>query len=254
MSPPHSITPERFEAVLFDLDGVLTATAKVHAACWKRMFDEFLQQQARCDSSVFVPFDIRTDYPRYVDGKPRYEGVQSFLAARGLCLPYGAADDPPQRRTVCGLGNRKNDLIQTVLAADGVETYPDALSVVRAVRAWGLKTAVVSSSRNCRAILEAAHIADLFDLRLDGEMAAELTLKGKPAPDTFLAAARQLGVSPQRAVVIEDALVGVQAGRAGGFGLVVGVARRGQADEAQALREHGADSVVTDLRDLIGHD
>ena len=254
MSPPHSITPERFEAVLFDLDGVLTATAKVHAACWKRMFDEFLQQQARCDSSVFVPFDIRTDYPRYVDGKPRYEGVQSFLAARGLCLPYGTPDDPPQRRTVCGLGNRKNDLIRAVLAADGVETYPDALSVVRAVRAWDLKTAVVSSSRNCRAILAAAHMADLFDLRLDGGTAAELELKGKPAPDTFLAAARQLGVSPQRAVVIEDALAGVQAGRAGGFGLVVGVARRAQADEARALREHGADIVVTDLRDLIGHD
>ena len=254
MSPPRSITPERFEAVLFDLDGVLTATAKVHAACWKRMIDEFLQQQARRDSSVFVPFDIRTDYPRYVDGKPRYEGVQSFLAARGLCLPYGAADDPPQRRTVCGLGNRKNDLIQTVLAADGVETYPDALSVVRAVRARGLKTAVVSSSRNCRAILEAAHMTDLFDLRLDGGTAAELKLKGKPAPDTFLAAARQLGAPPQRAVVIEDALVGVQAGCAGGFGLVVGVARRAQADEAQALREHGADIVVTDLRDLIGHD
>ena len=239
---------------MFDLDGVLTATAKVHAACWKRMFDEFLQQQARCDNSVFVPFDIRTDYLRYVDGKPRYEGVQSFLAARGLCLPYGAADDSPQRRTVCGLGNRKNDLIRAVLAADGVETYPDALSVVRAVRAWGLKTAVVSSSRNCRAILEAAHMADLFDLRLDGGTAAELKLKGKPAPDTFLAAARQLGAPPQRAVVIEDALVGVQAGRAGGFGLVVGVARRAQADEAQALREHGADIVVTDLRDLIGHD
>ncbi|MCE2487010.1 MAG: beta-phosphoglucomutase family hydrolase [Desulfurellaceae bacterium] len=254
MSPPHSITPERFEAVLFDLDGVLTATAKVHAACWKRMFDEFLQHQARCDNSVFVPFDIRTDYPRYVDGKPRYEGVQSFLAARGLCLPYGNPDDPPQRRTVCGLGNRKNDLIQTVLAADGVETYPDALSVVRAMRAWGLKTAVVSSSRNCPAILEAAHMADLFELRLDGGMAADLKLKGKPAPDTFLAAARQLGVPPQRAVVIEDALVGVQAGRAGGFGLVVGVARRAQAGEAQALREHGADIVVTDLRDLIGHD
>ena len=254
MSPPHSITPERFEAVLFDLDGVLTATAKVHAACWKRMFDEFFRQQARRDNSVFVPFDIRTDYPRCVDGKPRYEGVQSFLAARGLCLPYGNPDDPPQRRTVCGLGNRKNDLIQTVLAADGVETYPDALSVVRAMRAWGLKTAVVSSSRNCPAILEAAHMADLFELRLDGGMAADLKLKGKPAPDTFLAAARQLGVPPQRAVVIEDALVGVQAGRAGGFGLVVGVARRAQADEAQALREHGADIVVTDLRDLIGHD
>jgi beta-phosphoglucomutase family hydrolase len=254
MSPPHSITPERFEAVLFDLDGVLTATAKIHAACWKRMFDEFLQQQARLHNDVFVPFDIATDYLPYVDGKPRYEGVHSFLTARGLSLPYGAPDDPPDRQTVCGLGNRKNALIQTVIASDGVETYPDALTLVRAVRARGLKTAVVSSSRNCPAILEAARIAGLFELRLDGRVAAELGLKGKPAPDTFLAAARQLGVQPHRAVVIEDALVGVQAGRAGRFGLVVGVARRSQAGEADTLREHGADVVVTDLRDLIVHD
>ncbi len=247
MSPPRLITAEWFDAVLFDLDGVLTATAKVHAACWKRAFDEFLRQQP----GSFVPFDLLTDYPCYVDGKPRYEGVQSFLTARGLSLPYGSPDDPPDRRTVCGLGNRKNALIQTVLASDRVEPYQDALDFLRAVRAGGLKTAVVSSSRNCAAILEAARIADLFELRLDGRRAAELALKGKPAPDTFLAAARQLDVQPPRAVVIEDALVGVEAGRAGGFGLVVGVARRG---EAEALRARGADIVVSDLKDLIAHD
>ncbi len=246
MSPPRLITSEWFDAVLFDLDGVLTATAKVHAACWKRAFDEFLRRRP----GAFVAFDPISDYLRYVDGKPRYEGVQSFLAARGLSLPYGSPDDPPDRQTVCGLGNRKNTFIQTVLASDGVETYQDALSLLRAVRAGGLKTAVVSSSRNCGAILEAARIADLFELRLDGRRAAELALKGKPAPDTFLAAARQLGVQPPRAVVIEDALVGVEAGRTGGFGLVVGVAR----GEAEALREHGADIVVSDLKDLIAHD
>lgn len=254
MSSPVSITPERFEAVLFDLDGVLTATAKIHAACWKRTFDPFLQQWARLGREPFVPFALETDYLSYVDGKPRYEGVQSFLTARGLSLPYGAPDDPPDRQTVCGLGNRKNALIQAVLASDGVETYPDALTFVRAVRTRGLKTAVVSSSRNGEAILEAARIAGLFELRLDGSVAAELELKGKPAPDTFLAAARQLGVLPHRAVVIEDALVGVQAGHAGGFGLVVGVARHNQAGEAEALREHGADIVVTDLRDLMAYD
>lgn len=258
MSPPHStipaITPEQFDAVLFDLDGVLTTTAKIHASCWKRMFDEFLQQQAILHSEAFVPFDLETDYLRYVDGKPRYEGVESFLSARGLSLPYGDPDDPPGRETVCGLGNRKNALIHAVLASDGVETYPDALSCVHALRAAGIKTAVVSSSRNCLAIMEAAGIADLFEVRIDGIVAAELGLKGKPAPDTFLAAASQLSAQPLRTVVVEDAIVGVQAGRAGGFGLVVGVARRSEPSEAEALQEHGADIVVTDLRDLISHD
>ena len=254
------LTPERFDAVLFDLDGVLTATAKVHAICWKRMFDEFLQQQAALRNESFIPFDLATDYFRYVDGKPRYEGVQSFLAARGFSLPYGDPDDLSSSETVCGLGNRKNVLIHAVLASDGVETYPDALVLVRAIRAAGIKIAVVSSSRNCSAIMEAAGIADLFEIRIDGTAAAERKLPGKPAPDTFLAAASQLGVDPQRAVVVEDAVVGVQAGRVGGFGLVVGVARRSEEsetsenNEAEALQENGADIVVTDLRDLIPHD
>ena len=228
MNPPYTpITPEQFDAVLFDLDGVLTATAKVHARCWKQMFDEFLQQQATLRNEPCVPFASETDYFRYVDGKPRYEGVQSFLTARGFSLPYGDPDDPSDSETVCGLGNRKNALIHVVLASDGVETYPDALALVRAVRPAGIKTAVVSSSRNCSAIMEAAGIVDLFELRIDGTVAAELGLPGKPAPDTFLAAARQIGALPQRVVVVEDAVVGVQAGRAGGFGLVVGVALRG---------------------------
>jgi alpha,alpha-trehalase len=264
MSVRHtSITSEQFDAVLFDLDGVLTATAKVHAICWKRMFDEFLQQQATLRNEPFVPFALETDYFRYVDGKPRYEGVQSFLTARGFSLPYGDPDAPfdsAESETVCGLGNRKNALTHAVLASDGVETYPDADALVHAIRAAHIKTAVVSSSRNCLAIMEAAGIADLFALRIDGTVAAELGLPGKPAPDTFLAAASQLGVQLQRAVVVEDAIVGVQAGRAGSFGLVVGVARYGEDSEtsenteADALQENGADIVVTDLRDLISHD
>lgn len=255
MSVPHTlITPEQFDAVLFDPDGVLTATAKVHALCWKRMFDTFLRQYAERQQAPFVPFDLETDYFRYVDGKPRYAGVQSFLSARGFSLAYGDPGDPPDRETVCGLGNRKNVFIHAVLTSDGVETYPDALALVHTLRAVGIKTAVVSSSRNCPAILEAAGIADLFELRIDGSVAAERELPGKPAPDTFLAAASQLGVRPQRAVVVEDAVVGVQAGRAGGFGLVVGVARQSDQREADALQDNGADIVVTDLRDLILHD
>ncbi len=261
MSSPHTpITPEQFDAVLFDLDGVLTATAKVHARCWKRMFDEFLQQQATLRNEPFVPFGRATDYFRYVDGKPRYEGVQSFLTARGFSLPYGDPDDLSSSETVCGLGNRKNAFIHAVLASDGVETYPDALAFVHAMRAAGIRTAVVSSSRNCSVIMEVAGIADLFELRIDGTVAAERKLPGKPAPDTFLAAASQLGVEPQRAVVVEDAVVGVQAGRAGGFGLIVGVARHtedsdtSENNEAEALQENGADIVVTDLRNLILYD
>ncbi len=261
MSSAHTpITPEQFDAVLFDLDGVLTATAKVHARCWKRMFDEFLQQQATLRNEPFVPFGRETDYFRYVDGKPRYEGVQSFLTARGFSLPYGDPDDLSSSETVCGLGNRKNTLIHAVLASDGVETYPDALALVHAMRAAGIRTAVVSSSRNCSVIMEVAGIADLFELRIDGTVAAERKLPGKPAPDTFLAAASQLGVEPQRAVVVEDAVVGVQAGRAGGFGLIVGVARHtedsdtSENNEAEALQENGADIVVTDLRNLILYD
>ena len=244
----HGITPERFDAVLFDLDGVLTATAKVHAASWKQMFDTFLHQRAAETDTPFQPFVIATDYVRYVDGKPRYEGVRSFLESRGIDLPPGDPEEPPNAETICGLGNRKNELTNKILAAEGVEVYEGSLALLHQLRHAGIKTAVVSSSKNCQAVLAAAGITALFDVRVDGEVAAHLHLPGKPAPDTFLHASELLGVDPARAVVVEDALSGVQAGRAGGFGLVIGIDRHG---EAAALKEHGADVVLNDLADLL---
>jgi len=249
MSQSHrTVTPERFDAVLFDLDGVLTDTAKVHAACWKKMFDEFMRNRAAQTGEVFRPFDSDTDYKLYVDGKLRYEGVRGFLQSRAIHLPSGDPSDPAHCETICGLGNRKNELIQEVLATEGVQVYESSLPFVRHLRSVGMRTAVVSASRNCPAVLAAAGIADLFDVRVDGEVASRLHLAGKPAPDTFLEAARQLGVEPARAVVVEDAISGVQAGRAGQFGLVIGVARKG---EANALQGHGADIVVADLSELL---
>lgn len=245
---PLLITVERFDAVLFDLDGVLTDTAKVHAICWKKMFDEFLQRRTARAGESLQPFDIVHDYQRYVDGKLRYDGMRSFLTSRGITLPDGEPNDPPARETVCGLGNRKNELIQEILAAEGVEVYERSVHFVRHLRNTGLRTAIVSASRNCPAVLAAAAIADLFDVRVDGEVAAQLHLAGKPAPDTFLEAARRLGVEPKRAVVVEDAIAGVQAGKAGRFGLVVGVARKG---DAYDLKASGADIVVSDLGELF---
>lgn len=244
----HQITPERFDAVLFDLDGVLTDTGSTHAACWKKTFDAFLQERTDKTGEPFHPFEIATDYRLHVDGKPRFDGVRDFLHARDIHLPQGAVDAPPGNETVCSLGNRKNDLLISALASGTIEVYEDSVALVHHLREAGIKTAVVSSSRNCEAVLAAAHIADLFDVRIDGEVATRLHLAGKPAPDTYLAAAAQLNVSPDRAVVVEDAISGVQAGRAGGFGLVVGVDRNGNAD---ALRDNGADIVVTDLSHLL---
>jgi alpha,alpha-trehalase len=238
----------RFDAVLFDLDGVLTATARLHAACWKRMFDEYLAQRADEAGEPFRPFEIATDYKRHVDGKLRYDGVRSFLGSRGIHLPEGDPDDPPDRETVCGLGNRKNELIGELLDTDGVDTYEESIAWVRQLRRKGFVTAVVSASKNCERVLRAAGIDDLFDTRVDGIVAAQLELAGKPAPDTFLEGARRLGVEPDRAVVVEDAVSGVQAGRAGGFGLVIGVDRTGNPD---ALHEGGADLVVGDLDELL---
>jgi beta-phosphoglucomutase family hydrolase len=240
--------PDGITACLFDLDGVLTQTATVHAAAWKRMFDEFLHERAQETGAPFREFDARADYDTYVDGRPRYDGVASFLASRGIDLPAGTPDDPPSARTVDGLGNRKNDLVQELIRRDGVEAYAGSVRFVEAARDAGLGRAVVSSSSNCRDVLEAAGILDLFEEIVDGVVAAREGLRGKPAPDTFLAGARRLGVEARRAAVFEDALAGVQAGRAGGFGHVVGVDRAGQAD---ALREHGADVVVADLADLL---
>lgn len=237
---------DAYEAVLFDLDGVLTSTADQHYAAWKTMFDDFLAEAASSGGAF-----TRGDYHRYVDGIPRYDGVRNFLQSRDIRLPEGAPTDPPTARTVCGLGNRKNILVNEIIATEGVDVYPGSLLLVEQLRGQRMPMAVVSSSRNCQTVLEAAGIADLFAVRVDGEIAAALGLPGKPAPDTFLRAAHALGVEASYAVVVEDALLGVQAGRAGGFGLVIGVDRVGQ---AEALREAGADLVVADLDELVDAD
>jgi beta-phosphoglucomutase family hydrolase len=240
--------PDDTRACLFDLDGVLTQTAKIHAAAWKEMFDSYLRARAQEQGEKFVPFDPARDYDEYVDGKPRYDGVRSFLEARGIELPEGDPSDPPGAETVTGLGNRKNELVLKMIRERGVEVYEGSVRYVRAVKKAGLRRAVVSSSANTQDVLKSAGIADLFEEIVDGNTVVREGLKGKPAPDTFLAGARAVGVAPDQAAVFEDALAGVQAGRAGDFGLVVGVDRVGQ---AAALREHGADVVVSDLAELL---
>jgi alpha,alpha-trehalase len=242
-----SISTADFDAVIFDLDGVVTRTASVHARAWKRAFDEYLERRAAREDVPFEPFVIETDYPRYVDGKPRYDGVRSFLASRGITLAYGDASDGPDEETVCGLGNRKNILYNELLDSGGVEVFEDTVQQIRKWREMGLKTAIVSSSKNCAAVLRAASLTDLFDVRVDGVVADRLQLIGKPAPDIFLKAAELLGVEPTRAALFEDAVAGVQAGRAGGFGWVVGVDRVGA---EETLLANGADIVVSDLRQL----
>ena len=240
--------PGSARACLFDLDGVLTKTAEVHAAAWKRMFDEFLRRRADQDGGELVPFDEEADYGEYVDGKRREDGVRSFLQSRDIELPEGDPDDPPDRDTIRGLGNRKNELVLRLIDENGVEPYEGSVRYLHAARDAGLRRAVVSSSSNCREVLQAAGIEELFEERIDGLVAEREGLKGKPAPDTFLAGAAALDVAPAEAVVFEDALAGVEAGRAGGFGLVVGVDR---VDHAQALGEHGAGVVVRDLSELL---
>lgn len=245
----HGITRDRYDAVLLDLDGVITDTASLHAACWQQMFDEFLQKRATQRSEAFRPFDPAIDYRLYVDGKPRFDGVRDFLTSRGIQLPEGNPDDLPEAETVCGLGNRKNELVNNIIEAKGVEPYDGSVKLIRQLRHRGFKIAVVTSSQNCAAVLKAAKLDAFFDTRVDGNMILSEHLAGKPAPDTFLMAARLLGVEPSRAVVIEDALSGVEAGFNGKFGLVIGVARKGNADE---LRQHGAHLVVNDLGELVG--
>jgi beta-phosphoglucomutase family hydrolase len=240
--------PENVQACLFDLDGVLTETAKVHAAAWKEMFDRYLQDRAARTGEDFVPFDGKDDYDTYVDGKPRYDGVRSFLASRGIELPEGKPDDPPSAETIHGLGNRKNEIVLRMIHERGVEAYPGSRRYLEAARDGGLRRAVVSSSTNTRDVLAAAGLEDFFEARIDGIVAEREQLKGKPAPDTYLAGAKALDVTPGAAAVFEDALAGVEAGRAGGFACVVGVDRVGQAD---ALREHGASVVVQDLAELL---
>jgi beta-phosphoglucomutase family hydrolase len=235
-------------ACLFDLDGVLTQTAKVHAAAWKEMFDAYLRERAQRTGEGFVPFDAVADYDEYVDGKPREDGTRSFLESRHIKLPEGGPDDPPEAETITGLGDRKNVIVLRKIRDGGVEAYEGSVRYVRAARDAGLRRAVVSSSANCAAVLAAAGIEDLFEARIDGVVSRRDHLRGKPAPDAFLAGARALQVEPAQAAVFEDALAGVAAGRAGRFGIVIGVDR---ADQAEALRAHGADVVVQDLADLL---
>jgi len=243
--------PDGVAACLFDMDGVVTRTAVVHAAAWKEMFDDFLGQRADSTRTEFVPFDSHADYDAYVDGKPRLDGTRSFLESRGIELPEGKPDDPPGTPTIYGLSNRKNDLVLAKVTAGGVQVYDGTVTYIRSVREKGISTAIVSSSANTELILNSAGLARLFDVRVDGVIAKQHGLRGKPAPDTFLAAAEALEVPASRAVVFEDALAGVEAGRAGHFALVVGVDRVGQAAE---LSEHGADVVVRDVAELLGPD
>ena len=244
--------PDHIEALLFDLDGVLTPTAELHAVAWKRLFDDVLSERADRLGEPFVPFDQDTDYIRYVDGKPRVAGTRSFLASRNIDLPEGEPGDAPEAQTVAGLSARKDGYFTKLLRADGIKPYPGSLRYLDAVRAAGLHCAVVSSSRNAAEVLHSAGLDSYVEVRIDGVVANQDGLAGKPKPDTFLEAARRFGVAPTAAAVFEDALSGVEAGRAGGFGVVVGVDRTGRPDQ---LLAHGADIVVADLAELLdgGH-
>jgi beta-phosphoglucomutase family hydrolase len=240
--------PSGIRACLFDLDGVLTQTAKVHAAAWKEMFDTFLREHAERTGRPFEPFDRPTDYDEYVDGKPRLDGVRSFLESRGIHLPMGSPSDPPDVESVHALGTRKNDRVMELIREQGVQPYEGSVRFAELALEAGMRSAVVSSSTNCQDVLRAAGIEHLVEARVDGVVAEREGLAGKPAPDTFLAGARLLGVEPAEAAVFEDALAGVEAGRAGDFGWVVGVNR---SDQAEALRSRGADVVVDDLAELL---
>ena len=243
--------PDAVHACLFDLDGVLTDTASVHTRAWKALFDEFLRQRAKRTGEEFVPFDPDSDYRQYVDGKPREDGVRSFLESRGIELPEGDPEDPPDKETVHGLGTRKNDAFQKTLHEDGVKVFDGSRRYLEAVADAGLAVAVVSSSANTRDVLQVASLEQFVQQRVDGVTLREEHLEGKPAPDSFLRAAELLDVEPGAAAVFEDAISGVEAGRAGNFGFVVGVDRLGHAEE---LRRNGADVVVTDLADLLEHE
>lgn len=245
-SPPK-LRLEDFDAAIFDLDGVITRTARVHAEAWKRLFDDFLRARSKQTGEPFRPFDASDDYLRYVDGKPRFEGVASFLQSRGVELQWGEPGDGEDKATIYGLGNRKNRYFNEHLKREGVEVFDSSVRFLLALRAAGIRTALVSSSRNAAAVLEAAGLTNLFDVRIDGKDLAQLGLNGKPAPDLFVLAAKRLGSEPSRSIVFEDAISGVAAGRAGGFGHVVGIDRRGA---PETLLEAGADIVVPDLAEL----
>lgn len=237
-----------FNAVIFDLDGVLTKTAVTHTAAWKKMFDDYLHAREIQNNEPFREF-TQNDYLAYVDGKPRYNGVASFLKSRGIELPWGSPEDSPESETVCGLGNRKNEAFNEVLKRDGAEVYPSSEKLLLELKNAGVKLGVASSSKNCKAVLEAVNLLHLFEARVDGIVSAELGLKGKPEPDIFTKACELLGVKPENSVVVEDAVSGVQAGEKGGFGLTLGIAREGNAEE---LKKSGADYVVTDLEEVHG--
>lgn len=239
-------TANAWDAAVIDLDGVVTQTAQVHAHAWATMFNEYLRARSERPGEDHAPFEEQ-DYREYVDGRPRYDGVRAFLESRGIHLPQGAPSDGPSQETVCGLGNRKNELFHELLAVEGPKVFDDAVTQIQRWRARGLKTAMVSSSRNAGMIIDVAGLRPLFDVTIDGTDAARLGLPGKPAPDTFLEAAKRMGADPARTIFVEDAISGVKAGRAGKFGLVVGVARE---DNAQALRDNGADRVVQELTEL----
>jgi HAD superfamily hydrolase (TIGR01509 family) len=238
---------DRIDAVLFDLDGVITDTAAAHAAAWKRVFDAYLRERAERSGEEHHPFDVETDYRRYVDGQPRQDGVRRFLGSRGIELPVGEPEDDPGAATVWGIGNRKNVEFQRHLAEEGVEPFASTVELLRALRRQGVRTAVFSASRNCVPVLRAAGVEELFEAKVDGIDAAELGLPGKPDPATIVEVGRRLGVEPGRAAVVEDALAGVEAGRRGGFAVVIGVDRGG---DGEGLREAGADIVVADLAEL----
>jgi beta-phosphoglucomutase family hydrolase len=242
--------PERFfDAAIFDLDGVITFTARVHAAAWKQLFDDYLRLRAQRSGEPFREFDAQTDYHQYVDGKPRYDGVQSFLESRGIHLPRGTPADDPGMETICGLGNRKNDLFNRKVRELGVEVDQDAIRFVRELRGRGVRIGLASSSKNAVPILERVSLLPLFQTVVDGVVSERLGLRGKPQPDIFLKCLDELipGGSAQRAMVVEDAISGVEAGRSGGFGLVLGVDRNAQSN---ALREHGADKVIRSFREI----
>jgi len=257
MHSPPSATPTKnlgrinlaeYKAVLSDLDGVITKTARVHATAWKRLFDDYLAQVSSQTGTAFEPFHLEEDYRLHLDGKPRHDGVRDFLMSRGLNLPPGDPSDSADRETLYGLGNKKDAYFETALHETGVNVYPGTVEFLHLAKDAGVKLAVVSSSHHCAEILEAVGLTPLFEVRIDGHEIDRLRLAGKPAPDSFWEAARRLAVEPHDAIVIEDALAGVRAGHAGGFGLVIGVDRRNQ---AEALREQGADIVVSDLSDLL---
>ena len=239
----------KFKAVVFDMDGVITKTALTHAAAWKKMFDEYLLKREREHNEPFVEFTHAADYLPYVDGKPRYKGVQSFLESRNISIPFGDPSDAPGTETICGLGNRKNFAFNEVLELEGVEVYPSTVALLHALKAAGIKLGVASSSKNCKPVLERVNLLDIFDTRVDGVVSAELGLHGKPEPDIFTTACDFFGVKYTEAIVVEDAVSGVQAGKKGNFGLTLGIARENNRRE---LEENGADFVIEDLDEIGG--